>query len=854
MPQSSESEVLGLSSQQALDLLETVGPNELPSQKTRSFLHILHEILREPMVFLLLGCGVIYFILGDPQEALSLIAFLTLIVIITLRQETKTERALEALRDLSSPRALVIREGKKIRIPGAWVVPGDILVLNEGDRVAADAEILSCVDLHADESLLTGEALPVLKHPRLKKGAHDLKIVSLSSPDRVYAGTTLVRGQGVAQVFATGIRTELGKIGKSLEKGTIEMTSLQKETRKLVRLLAQIAIGLCLWVMAAFAWTRRDVLGGILAGLTLAMAILPNELPAVLLIFLTTGAWRLSQRQVLTRRVSAVEILGSTTVLCVDKTGTLTLNRMSIQALWKQGQLYELNRLQRQELPEELHELVEYGILASRREPFDPMERAFHTTGFEYLKGTEHLHSDWVLSKEYPISDNLLAVSYAWRPGRDHGFVVSAKGAPEAIIDLCHLKPEVDSVIESAVGELASKGLRVLGVARAYSKDPLPSQQHDFDFEFLGLIGLADPVRPGVLEAIAECRSAGIRVMMITGDHPETARSVARQIGFSSTEEVITGPELEGMSEAELEGRLKTTHLFSRMLPVQKLKLVTILKKQGEVVGMTGDGVNDAPALKYAHIGIAMGQRGTDVAREAASLVLLNDDFSSIVAAVRLARRILLNLRNAFSYLLAIHVPITVLSIVPIAFRLPLILFPIHIAFLHLVIEPACTLVFEAESECGDVMKRPPRRADQPLFQREIVKKSLLQGLWVAAVVLAVHLIALWRGQGEAEARTLTFTTLMVANLGLLLNNRSWSESALVSLRRSNRVFGWISLGSLILLGMVLMIPSLRMIFKFSVLHPVDLLICAGAGLASVAWFDFWKRMKVANRSGQGII
>jgi len=810
----------GLSSQEAFERLKQFGLNELPTQKARTAIHLLAEILKEPMVYLLLIGGGVYLILGDRQEALSLIGFLILIVLITLYQERKTERALESLRDLSSPCAWVVRDGKRIRIPGIEIVRGDLLVVSEGDRVAADAELFSAIDLQADESLLTGESIPVIK----RKKSDEENSESLLKDFQVYAGSTIVRGHGFARVFATGIKTELGKIGKSLEKEVPEISYLQRETRKLVRLLAVIATLLCVGATVVFVWTRHDLLGGILAGLTLAMAILPNELPAVLLIFLATGAWRLSQRQVLARRIPAVEMLGSATVLCVDKTGTLTLNRMTIQSLWRNGVIYEVLPNTQYILPEEVHELVEYGILASRPEPFDPMERAFHAAGREHLSGTEHLHSDWTLLREYSISDSLLAVSYAWKARQENGWVISAKGAPEAVIDLCHLSSEKAEPIRQAVVKLASDGLRVLGVARAHAETRLPPGQHDFDFEFLGLIGLADPVRPDVSQAIRECQAAGIRVIMITGDHPETASSIAKKIGFLSPEKVLTGMEVNQLTDEELKARLNTVSVFSRMIPEQKLRLVKVLKSMGEVVGMTGDGVNDAPALKAADIGIAMGQRGTDVAREAAALVLLQDDFSSIVTAVRMGRRIFLNLRHAFAYLLAIHVPITLVSIIPIIFKLPLVLFPVHIAFLHLIIEPACTFVFERESESSQVMKEPPRKPDEPLFRWKMVQSSLLQGLWVSVAVLGVFLISLWRGQGEEEARALIFTTLIIANLGLIFNQRTETGMLLGAQLRPNCVFRLIVFGSFLFMGAILYVPWLRSLFRFS--------FCSGPQLA----------------------
>lgn len=820
---------LGISKSAARERLEADGPNELPTTKSRHFLILLKEVLFEPMVSLLVACGAIYMILGDRQEAVMLLGFLGIIIFITIYQERKTEAALEALRNLSSPRALVMRDGKKKRIPGREVVRDDIVLLSEGDRVPADAKLLSASNLMADESLLTGESVPVEK----------------KSLENVFAGTTVVRGQATAEVFATGVRTEIGKIGKVLEAARPEQTRLQCETRRLVRILAIVAISLCVLVVVVYGFTRHDWLGGFLSGLTLAMAILPNELPAVLMIFLALGAWRISQRHVLTRKMPAVENLGSATVLCVDKTGTLTLNQMSVRRLFifdGGGAEYDLRDGRHHELPGEFHELVEFGILASSPSPFDPMEKAVHQVGGEYLARTEHLHPDWQLAREYPLTPEMLAVSHVWKGKTQSGYVVGAKGAPEAIIDLCHLEARDVSRIAGKVEEFAQRGLRVLGVARAtFSPATLPGKQHDYDFEFLGLLGLSDPVRPNVPRAIQECYQAGVRVIMITGDHAHTARQIAREVGLKNPDDIITGSDLAQMDDVALLPRLKSVNCFARMAPEQKLRLVHALQKNGEVVAMTGDGVNDAPALRAAQIGIAMGGRGTDVARESAALVLLDDDFSSIVEAVRTGRRIFDNLRGAMAYLLAIHVPIAGISILPVLLKLPLVLMPVHIAFLHLIIEPACSVVFEAEPAATNTMKKRPRPLNDALFSRDLILPSLAQGVVVFGIVLAVFLIALYRGQGERDARALTFTTLIFANLGLILVNRSWSRTIVEGVRSPNRALCWVLAGAVLILAIVLYVPYVRELFRFSVLHPLDLAICFGAGIVSIAWFEGWK-------------
>jgi Ca2+-transporting ATPase len=828
----------GLTASQVAERLASDGFNELPGRDRRHLSRIAADVLREPMFALLLACGAIYLFLGDHQEALILLGFVVLVAIITVYQEQKTEHALEALRDLSSPRALVIREGVRQRIPGREVVRGDLLVLSEGDRVPADAVLRTSAHLAADESLLTGESVPV------RKLATDGRVLGRPGGEDlpfVFAGTLITRGQGVAEVLAVGAHTEMGRIGKALTTVAPERSALQRETARLVRRLLVVAVALCVIVVVAYGVTRTDWLGGFLAGLTLAMAILPNEFPAVLAIFLALGAWRISQKHVLTRRIPALEALGAATVLCVDKTGTLTQNRMTVQKLGCDSGSYDVPR-EDVAIPEAFHEVVEYGILASQRDPFDPMEKAFQDLGARRLADTEHLHPNWALVRQYPLSETLLALSHVWRSPDGVDYVIAAKGAPEAIADLCHLDVARIADVRAQVAAMAAEGLRVLGVSRAlFRVGTLPPEQHDFDFEWVGLAGLADPIRPAVPDAIRECHAAGIRVVMITGDHPETARAIAREIHLHDSDGVLTGAELDALDEASLRTRVRTVDVFARVVPEQKLRLVQALQAAGEVVAMTGDGVNDAPALKAADIGIAMGGRGTDVAREAAALVLLDDDFSSIVAAVRLGRRIFDNLRDAMAYVLAVHVPIAGISMVPALFGLPLVLLPVHVAFLHMIIEPACSVVFEMEAEDAGVMRRPPRDPRAPLFGRSLVGLSLLQGLSVLAILSAVFLVTLWRGQDEDEARALTFTTLIVANLALILSNRSWSRTMWETLRQTNRALWWVIASALGMLGVVLYVPALRVVFRMAPLHTDDLLLCLSAGIVGVTWFEALK-------------
>ncbi len=801
------------------------------------------------MFLLLLACGALYLISGDKEEALMLLGFVFVVMGITFYQERKTERALEALRDLSSPRALVIRDGVKERIAGREVVRGDVLLLAEGDRVPADAILLDSLNLSVDESLLTGESVPVRKRASVASKAME-RPGGEDSPF-VYSGTMIVKGQGIAETKATGINTEIGKIGKALQTLESEGTPLQRETGKIVRNFAIVGVTLCVAVVVTYGLTRADWMKGFLAGLSLAMAMLPEEFPVVLTIFLALGAWRISRAKVLTRRIPAVETLGSATVLCVDKTGTLTLNRMSVKELYAEGQYHDVS-VAHHSIPHAFHEIVEYAILASPADPFDPMEKAMKELASLALANTEHLHDDWKLLREYPLTSDMLAMTRVWCSQDMKDYVVAAKGAPEAIANLCHMSEREWSHLSIAIDTMSGRGLRVIGVARAvFRSGDLPPGQHDFTFEFIGLLGLADPVRPGVKDAVAECYRAGIRTIMITGDYPGTAMNIARQIGLKNPEETITGSELEAMCDEELAKRLKTVNLFSRMVPEQKLRLVQALKGMGEVVAMTGDGVNDAPALKSAHIGIAMGSRGTDVARESSSLVLLEDDFDSIVPAVKMGRRIFDNLKKAMMFIFSVHIPIAGLSLLPVIFQWPIALFPVHIVFLELIIDPACSIVFEAETAEKDIMNRPPRALGDPLFGRKAVLMSLMQGLIILTCVILIYRWSL-ADHTEEAARALAFTALVIANLGLILTNRSHTQSLVRILRTPSPTTWWVIGGTILFLVLNLNVPTLQRLFHFGSLHRFDVAICLAAAAISILLMEMLKLRRIRALFGVG--
>ena len=764
---------MGLSAESAAIRLKADGANLLSASQTRNWPEILLEVLREPMFLLLLAAGSLYFVMGDPNEGLLMMGFVLIIISVTIIQERRTEKALESLRELASPRAVVIRDGIQQRIAGSEVVYGDLLVLSEGDRISADAFVVEAHELAVDESLLTGESGWVPK---------------LESAQPVYAGTLVVRGQGLAQVTATGIRTRFGQIGKSLTEVTLEASPLRRQIEKLTVQLAWVGAALSVLLAAVGLWRTGSWIDGGLSGITLAMAILPQEFPVIMIVFFALGARRLARSGMLTRRLNAIETLGKTTVLCVDKTGTLTENRMALAALHAKGKTQKIAELNGQSLDEHFHTLLEYAILSCELDPHDPMEQALQQFAAGQTELANHLHPAWALVREYELSPALMAMTHLWRePDAKHD-VVAAKGAPEAIADLCHLEGAELAAVNLAAGLMAEQGMRVLGVARARHPvwEPWPSLQHDFAYEFVGLVGLFDPVKPDVPQAIAECHRAGIRVVMITGDHPVTARAIAAQVGIVESD------------------------VYARVTPQQKLDIVESFKASGDVVAMTGDGVNDAPALKAAHIGIAMGQRGTDVAREAASLVLMNDAFGTIVAAIRSGRLITQNLQQALKYTLAIHMPIIVLSMLPVLFGMPLLLLPVHIAFLELAFNPTCSLVFEAEAASNDLMSRPPMPQRLPLLSLSDVSRSLVLGVSLGGLLMLLDAWLLAQGLAVPESRGLVFTAMVSLNIGLVFYYRRASV-----FQKLSKIGSWTLALTLLSLALILFAPVLVTLFAF---------------------------------------
>jgi Ca2+-transporting ATPase len=787
----------GISSLEAAQKLKEYGHNELYSTQPKSVWKIALEVVKEPMFLLLIACGVLYMLLGDYKEGVIMVSTISVIIFITFIQHRKTEKALEALKKLSSPRAMVIRDGKELRIPGRNVVPGDWVILNEGDRVPADGLLQEATNLQVDESIMTGESVPVSK------------LVS-SDNNALLSGTLVTKGRGSMIVVTTGQKTQFGQIGSSLETITEDQTPLQKEMTKLIRTLGIVGVALCIMVVIVFYFTRGNFIQSLLNGLSSAMAILPEEFPVVLTIFLALGAWRLSKANVLTRKPSAIETLGSATVLCSDKTGTITQNKMIVAMVSNSEAAYKKEEIEQNDMA---REILFCAFSATDPESTDPMEKAI--TYAHSLTAVSATNPE--LLKEYSFSHELLAMTRVYRDAATGEIAAFTKGAPETIFSLCKLNSSQLEIAEASIKEIASNGLRVIGVARKKGLGgPLPDSQKDLQLEFVGLLGLEDPIRQEVPAAIQECNEAGIRVIMITGDFPETARNIGQQIGLDK-DALITGSEIDQMSDDDLAERIRSISIMARVKPEQKLRIVEALKRDKEIVAMTGDGVNDAPALKAAHIGIAMGNKGTDVAREASSLVLLDDNFTSIVSAIRMGRKIFDNLQKAVSYILAVHIPIIGLTLIP-AFlsNTALLLMPLHIVFMELIIDPISSVAFESEEEEKGIMKRPPRNPNDRFFGTKNILISIGHGVLLLLTVLVVLFVSNHEKHSEEEIRALSFSTLILCNLFLVLSKISRTRSFLYVLIGKNHAAKLILLAAFILLLVILFIPSLAQLFSLS--------------------------------------
>lgn len=801
----------GLTARQAAQRLAKDGPNDLPQPPKRGILAVVLDVLKEPMLVLLLVGGGVYFALGSLPEALSLAVFACLSIGITVFQQARSEKVLSALRDLTSPRASVLRDGAVLDIPVREVVVGDTLMLIEGRRIAADGALADGAEVTVDTSLLTGESAP----QHLAFGKQNAQ---------VFSGSLVVGGSGLAHVTATGPRSEIGKIGAALAAPNFDAPVLQRQMRRLVWWFAAIGGAVSLAVVLLQLFLRgSDPLAALLAGIAVGMAMLPEEFPMVMAVFLAMGARRMSWVGVLTRRASAIETLGAATVLCSDKTGTMTQNNMQIAAMvLADGRSTAVDG----NAPPNFAALALAGSLACPALTFDPMEKAFLQL-CPQPKGR--------LLKTYPFSHALLAMTQVWQiKGTSHAY---AKGAPEAIAALCHLPK---GALQKDVDAMAAQGLRVLAVAVAKAPPDLPQKMTGFDFAFVGLVGLADPLRKGVAGAVKIATGAGIRVVMITGDHPATARTIAAQAGLAAGD-VLTGETLKCLSDKHLRKAVKTAQIFARITPLDKLRIMQALRANGEIVAMTGDGVNDAPSLRAAHIGIAMGGRGTDVAREAAQIVLLDDDFGAIITTITLGRRIYANLRHAMSFILAVHVPIAGLALLPLLTGAPLLFGPIHIALLEMIINPVSAFVFEAEKSSPDQMRAPPRPANELLLSPKTACASLLQGLFAFLASAGVYEAALRAGLPDGEIRALTFVSLVCAIAALIFVNRASTRGFWAGFLRPNRTL-FVVLGVLgSIIGLVMALRPARALLGFELSSGLWMAVPAAA-FAAVYVFGQWVR------------
>lgn len=800
----------GLSFQEAAKRLREEGPNRLPQDRATPWWRTLLGVVREPMLLLLLSCGVLYMVLGNRSEAVVLFGFVWVVIGMTWWQERRTEHALQALKKLAAPRARVLREGTIHVIPSEQVVRGDWLVVSEGDHLVADGFLLQGGPLFVDESLLTGESVPVYK---------DASVPSL------FAGSLVVRGQGILQVTHTGAATEMGKIGVSLVHITPEKTPLQRQIHRMVYGMAGISVLLCVGLFLLNGLLRGHWVEALLFALALAMSMLPEELPMILTIFFALGALRISKHNVLVRRGDAMEALGSASVLCVDKTGTLTWNHMRVVSVRTTGAQWMPGTAP---IPSEVQQLIQYGCWASSPETVEPMEQALR----DVQREMSLLSPDEQLVHGYPWSPQTRCMAQFWKNSASQTTFAALKGAPEAVVELCGLSEDEKKKWREVAKNMAEGGLRLLAVAACPEWSlSFPSTLQEIPWVWLGLVGFEDPVRSEAKEAVAACHQAGIRVLMMTGDHPGTAAQVACQVGLPVEAGVLTGADLDVSTEEQLKEKISTVHVFSRVTPQNKLQLVRALQELGHVVAVTGDGVNDAPALKAAHIGIAMGQRGTDAAREAASVILLDDNIGSWVKAIQMGRRMYDNIQNAVAYTLAIHVTIAGLAILPLVLGFPPLLLPAHIALLEMVIDPACSLVFESDPAQVGTLRRPPRPKHASLLSPKAWVGVLLEGGLVLAACLGIVLWTRHHQLVPVVQRTMGFVTLLFANLGLIAVNRMQGSLTRAYKRLTQPLFLLLCGGVILATTVLLWVPPLQRLFQWSHLSWKQVAVCVGTSL-----------------------
>ena len=824
----------GLNSEEVEKLQRKYGMNELIIQEKPNMLKKFLGVFKEPMFLLLLIAATVYFLLGAPKDGAIMLVFVGFVASITFIQEWKTEKTMNALKDLTSPKVNTLRDGKNILIKSTELVPGDVVFLSEGERIPADCIVLEPSNFSVDESILTGESEYVMKVSTTQSE----KSTDYWKKDILYAGTLCVFGKCTAIVKFTGINTEYGKIGKAISEAKDEPTPLQKKVSILVKNIAIAGVILCISVMVASYFYSFDILNSILSGISLAMAIIPEEFPVVLTVFLSMGAYRLAKNNTLMRKISAVETLGSATVLCVDKTGTITQNKMKVKSIYSDGRIFNNEDLKNQELSDLM-------VLSCEKDPYDPMEKAILEAA--NLSQLETLYK-YDLSKKIAFDSKTKRMANIYI--KDNKYYVAVKGSAETVLGLCNLDKETMDEINIEIDKMASNGLRVLALAHCTS-EKVYEDLECYELTFKALVGLQDPPKEGVEEAIQLCKKAGIRVVMITGDYSKTAMAIGEEIGLKFTDKVIVGNEIDSLSENELCEVVKSCDVFSRVIPEQKMKIVKALKKNGEIVAMTGDGVNDAPALKSADIGIAMGQRGTEVAKEAAHMILMDDNFTTIVKSVKDGRRVYDNIRKAMVYILIIHIPIAAMAMFAPLFNLPRLLLPMHIMLLELIIDPTCSIVFEGEPAEANIMENPPRPPQEPLLTRNLTIKVVLQGvvMFLAAFMPFHYMIDL--GISSEYARSFSLITFIVANVTLVLVNRSNTELLYHLIKeKGSKVRLIVNSMALIMVFAIVYIPILNGFFRTEKIGIYPLIIAIVLGFISTGWWEIVKITRKIIRKG----
>jgi len=821
--------ITGLNRQEVEVARAAAGRNTMSRKAESGVVSALKDLVKEPMFILLLAAASIYFAVGEIEDALFMMGAIVLVAAISLYQDSRSRNALATLHALTQPKAKVIRDSEMTEIDSEELVPGDCMVIEEGASVPADGVILRANDFFVNESLLTGESQAVGKSES-------------TDDDKVYQGTTVTGGLAICRVTATGDQTQLGQIDQQMEAIADEKTPLQKQIGNFVKKMAIAGSAVFLVVWGINYVQSRDVLDSLLKALTLAMSILPEEIPVAFTTFMALGAWRLMKTGVIVKQMRTVETLGSATVICTDKTGTITENKMSLARLYLPGSSQIITADEAREA--DARELIRMAMWSSEPIPFDPMETALHEAYAASAHADERPH--YRMIHEYPLDGRPPMMTHIFEDN-DGNRIIACKGAPEAVMHVSDMSKEERTAAADAVSRLASQGYRVLAVGSArFSGDTFPKRQQEFRFHFKGLTAFYDPPKKNIAEVFDTFYQAGIEVKILTGDNPETTSTIAAQTGFRGSDAALSGEQVMHMPEAELRAQVMQVNVFTRMFPEAKLRVIEALKACGQIVAMTGDGVNDGPALKAAHIGIAMGKKGTETAKQAASLILTHDDLAAMAGAVAMGRKIYDNLKKAIQYIISIHIPIILTVLVPLAagWVYPAIFTPVHVIFLELIMGPTCSIIYENEPMEPGTMQRKPRPFINTFFQFSELTISIVQGLVITAGVLFAYQYAVRHGYGEEATRTAVFLTLISANIALTLVNRSFYHSIFTTARYRNGLVPIIIGVTVALTAMLLVVPYFQRIFQFEFIEGHLLGLSIVTGLASVLWFEVVKAIK----------